>query len=74
METSKYSQWVKYTGLGAQLLVLLALAVFAGIRLDKKLNMEPLLTIALPLLALVVSFYKLIKETGKKNKNDRNTK
>lgn len=63
------SPWLKYIGLGSQLLVMLGLAVYGGIQLDKKLNISPLFIISLPLLVLIVTFYKLIQETNKK-KND----
>lgn len=68
----KYAPWLRYMGLTAQLLVLIGFAVFAGIKLDEKFGVTPLLTIALPLLVLSVTFYKLIKETNKtKQQNGR---
>lgn len=57
------SSWLKYLGLTAQLLTLLALATYGGIFLDKKFQISPALTIALPLLVLGGSFYMLFKET-----------
>ncbi|WP_346238045.1 AtpZ/AtpI family protein [Niabella insulamsoli] len=68
MDPKNYSPWLRYLGVSAQLLVLIALSVFAGIKLDAKFSISPLLTVALPLLILAAAFYKLIKETGKKNK------
>lgn len=62
--------WFRYLGITAQLIVLISLAVYGGIKLDAKLEVSPLFTVALPLLALVSTFYKLIKETGKKNKDN----
>ena len=70
MRNNKTSQWVRYLGLTAQLLVLIALGIFAGIKLDEKFGLSPLLTVALPLLVLVITFYNLIKETGKKSKEN----
>lgn len=67
METKKYSPWLRYLGLTAQLLVLIGLSLYAGIKLDEKLTISPLLTVTLPLLILAATFYKLIRETGKKN-------
>jgi F0F1-type ATP synthase assembly protein I len=60
---------LRYAGLGTQLLVAIGLAVFAGLKADKWLRTSPLFTAALPLLVLVVIFYKLVRETGKP-KND----
>ncbi|MCF3111584.1 AtpZ/AtpI family protein [Niabella sp. CC-SYL272] len=61
--------WLKYLGLTAQLLVLLGVAVYAAIWLDKKLGVSPLFLILLPLLVLGTTFYQLYKETIRK-KND----
>ena len=60
---------LRYAGLGTKLLVAIGLAVFGGLRVDKWLHSSPLFTVALPLLILIVIFYKLVKETGK-SKND----
>jgi hypothetical protein len=60
---------LRYLGLGSQLLVMLGGAVYGGIWLDKKLDVSPLLTCALPLLVLAGMFYALIKQTTKKNTN-----
>jgi F0F1-type ATP synthase assembly protein I len=49
---------------------MIGLAVYGGIWLDEKFNLAPLFTVTLPLLVLGITFYKLIKETGKKNKNN----
>ncbi|MGC4231586.1 MAG: AtpZ/AtpI family protein [Niabella sp.] len=70
METKKYSAWLRYLGITSQLLVMIGLAVYGGIWLDEKFNLAPLLTVTLPLLVLGITFYKLIKETGKKNKDN----
>jgi F0F1-type ATP synthase assembly protein I len=60
---------LRYAGLGTQLLVAIGLALFAGLKADKWLHTSPLFTAALPLLVLILIFYKLIRETGKP-KND----
>jgi F0F1-type ATP synthase assembly protein I len=61
---------LRYAGLGTQLLVAIGLAVFAGLKLDKWLHTSPLFTTALPLLILIVIFYKLVKDTGKQKNNE----
>ena len=61
---------MKYAGLGMQLLVSLGLAVFAGYKADRWLNVRfPILVWVLPLIVLFLLIYKLAKETSKK-KND----
>lgn len=58
---------MRYAGLGAQILVSLGLAVFAGYHVDKWLRTPfPILVWVLPLLVVSMMIYKLIKETSKK--------
>jgi len=70
LQQKKYSPWFRYLGITAQLLVLIGLAVYGGIQLDRRFDIAPLFTVALPLLVLAITFYKLIKETGKKDNNN----
>ncbi|MGZ8551245.1 MAG: AtpZ/AtpI family protein [Chitinophagaceae bacterium] len=55
--------FLKFASLGSQLLAALALAVFAGIKGDGWLRTSPLFSITLPLLTLLVIFYKLVRDT-----------
>ena len=64
---------IKYAGLGTQILVALSLAVFAGLKGDKWLHTSPLLVCILPLLILFVIFYKLLKETARRDPSDKTT-
>lgn len=58
---------MKYLGLATQIMVGLALAVFAGLKLDKWLHFStPLLVWILPLLVLVAMIWQVIKDTSKK--------
>ncbi|MEX6686311.1 AtpZ/AtpI family protein [Danxiaibacter flavus] len=64
---SNYSLLLRYLGLGFQLLISLALALYAGKWLDEKWNLKtPLLIWILPLLILAATFYKVVKDTSKK--------
>ncbi|RYZ28560.1 MAG: hypothetical protein EOO10_09115 [Chitinophagaceae bacterium] len=59
---------MRYAGLGAQILVSLGLAVFAGYHADRWIDISfPLLVWVLPLLVVSMMIYKLIKETSNKN-------
>jgi hypothetical protein len=62
---------LRYAGLGTQILAALGLAVFAGLKGDKWLHSSPLLVCLLPLLILFVIFYKLIKETARRDTSDK---
>jgi F0F1-type ATP synthase assembly protein I len=65
---------IRYAGLGTQILAALGLAVFAGLKGDKWLHTSPLLVCILPLLILFVIFYKLMKETARKDSDDKTNK
>lgn len=65
----KYGSTMRYVGLATQWIVLLLLAVWGGMKIDKLTGWRfPLFTVLLPLLALVVSLYQLIKTFNKPNK------
>ena len=57
---------LKYASLGSQILVLLALTVFAGLKADQWLHTSPLFACALPLFALVGVFIKTYRDTSRK--------
>ncbi len=59
--------FMRYASLGTQLLAAIGLAVFLGLKADKWLHTSPLFACVLPLLILSAIFYKLFRETGKKN-------
>jgi len=61
---------LRYAGLGVQLLAAIGIAVFLGIKADNWWQTSPLMTCALPLLVLTGTFYRLIRETGNKKKNE----
>ena len=58
---------LQYAGLATQLLVLLAITVWTGIKLDKWLKFTtPLFTWVLPIVAIVALMIKIIKDTSKR--------
>jgi hypothetical protein len=64
-----YNTLLKYSGLATQWLVMLGLAVWGGIKLDSYfVNSFPLLTILLPLLAICLALWKLIKDVSNSKK------
>ena len=59
---------LKYAGLTMQILVGLALAIFAGVKLDKWLNFKtPLLVWILPLIVILAMIFQVIRDTSKKS-------
>ncbi|HEX6916253.1 MAG TPA: AtpZ/AtpI family protein [Chitinophagaceae bacterium] len=58
---------LQYAGLATQLVVSLGIGVLAGYYADKKMALSvPVFTWLLPLLILLVIFWKVIKDTSKK--------
>ncbi|PUZ24553.1 Putative F0F1-ATPase subunit Ca2+/Mg2+ transporter [Chitinophaga costaii] len=65
--TKPDSKLLYYSGMAFQMVALLGLAVFAGIRLDRWTGwLFPLFTIVLPLAALGIILYQIVKDTGKR--------
>jgi len=68
-EQKKNTSALRYAGLATQWLVMLLAAVWGGMKLDKWIGWKfPLLTVVLPLLALCISLWQLIKAFNKPNK------
>ena len=58
---------LRYAGLATQWMVMLALAVWGGIKLDTLTGLKfPLFLLLLPLVALIVSFWQLMNELNQK--------
>jgi len=69
---NKPNDLLRYAGLGAQIFVSLALAVFFGLKADDWLNTPiPLLVWIAPLIVLTGMIYRLIKDTSKKKPNEK---
>ena len=60
---------MRYAGLATQWMVMMLLCVWAGYKLDKKLNWSlPLFLILFPLISLALSLWQLMKELNKPKK------
>lgn len=60
---------MRYASLATQWMLMLLLAVWAGYKLDKKLNWKvPLFLILFPLISLALSLWRLINELNKPKK------
>lgn len=66
----KYNNSLRYAGLATQWMVLMLLAVWGGYKLDKITGWKfPIFIVLFPVLALIYSLWKIIKEFNKP-KND----
>ncbi len=68
-EKGKYGNTMRYVGLGSQMMALLLVSLWLGNKLDDVIGWRfPVLLVTLPLLALVVSLWQLIKAFDKPKK------
>ena len=65
-DNNKNGNAMKYAAVGTQMMVLLGLGVFGGMKLDEKLHTKPLFLVLLPVLALFLSLYQLYRQLVKK--------
>ncbi|MEZ5015558.1 MAG: AtpZ/AtpI family protein [Flavipsychrobacter sp.] len=66
-QPKRQNEALKYMGLGMQLLVTIAIGVWGGLQLDKLTPFDfPLFLVLLPLLALVLSFWSLMRTLNNK--------
>ena len=66
-----YKELSRYAGLGMQLFISLAIAVFLGYKADQWIAIGiPLLVWLIPLITLALILYKIIKETSKRKTDD----
>ncbi len=60
--------WMRYAGVGMELLAGLVVGIYAGGWVDKKMAFsKPVMVWLLPLLVLITLLVKLIRDTSKKN-------
>ena len=53
---------LKYSGLVFQMLAIIAIGVFGGIKLDEYLKTDPIFTIILSLVSIICGIYIVIKD------------
>ena len=60
------NELVKYAGMATQFLVTLGVTIFMGIKADQYLKLQfPIFTIVLPAAILMVTFWKIYKDTSR---------
>ncbi len=68
-EKNKYNEVMQYAGLATQWLVMLALALWLGIKIDQQISPKSrAFTIALPLLSLTISLWLLVRKFNQPKK------
>jgi ATP synthase protein I len=64
----KSNQWIRYSGMGLQMLVIIGLGVWGGYKLDKIYHTESIFTIVLSLVSVILSMALVIREFTKRKK------
>lgn len=60
--------YIKYSGIGLQMVAIIIIGVFAGVKLDKVLELSvPVFTLVLSLGSVAFTMYYLIKKLSGKN-------
>lgn len=61
------NNYAKYSGIGFQMLAIILLGVFGGVKLDEWLKLEfPVFTVILSLLSVILAIYTVVKDLLKK--------
>jgi len=61
------NDYAKYSSIALQMLVIILLGVFGGVKLDEWLNLKfPVFTVILSLLSVTIAIYSVVKDLLKK--------
>ncbi|MCD4790074.1 MAG: AtpZ/AtpI family protein [Bacteroidales bacterium] len=61
------NDYAKYSSIALQMLVIILLGVFGGVKLDEWLNLQfPVFTVILSLLSVTIAIYSVVKDLLKK--------
>ena len=63
----RFTSPLRFAGLATQWAIMLGAAVWGGLWLDERMGVKALWVIVLPVAALGISLFQLIKELGKKD-------
>jgi ATP synthase protein I len=62
-ENNGLTEYAKYTGLGVQMIIIILVTVWGGIKLDKLFGLEtPVFTVILSLLGVFAAIYTAVKD------------
>ena len=62
------NDFIKYSSIGIQMLVIIGLGTWGGIKLDEFTELSPLFTVLLSLASVAIAIYHAIKDFIKMNK------
>lgn len=72
--TRSLNNYARYSGMAFEMLFIIAIGVFGGVKLDERLQTMPLFAIICSLAGLAIAFYVVIKDILHQNKSDHGEK
>lgn len=64
-----YFNYAKYSGMAFQMLAIILIGVFGGVKLDKYLGFQkPILTVLFSVASVILAIYQMVKDLLRKNK------
>lgn len=73
-ELDKANQFIRYSSIGFQMLAVIALGVWGGVKIDEALCTKPLFTVLLSIVSVGGAIYHAIKDFIRKPDNKKNNK
>ncbi len=68
------NNYARYSSIAFEMLFIIAIGVFGGVKLDERLQTMPLFAIICSLAGLAIAFYVVIKDILHQNKSDHGEK
>ncbi len=68
------NNYARYSSIAFEMLFIIAIGVFGGVKLDERLQTMPLFAIICSLAGLAIAFYVVIKDVLHQNKSDHGEK
>ena len=75
---AKYNQslnnYARYSGMAFEMLFIIAIGAFGGVKLDERLQTSPLFAIICSMAGIAIAFYIVIRDTLRQNQSDHGEK
>lgn len=65
-QNNRFNDYAKYSGLAFQMVIVIAITVWSGVKLDELATTKPLFTIILSLFGVFTAIYLAVKDLIKK--------
>ncbi len=72
--TRSLNNYARYSGMAFQMIFIIALGVFGGVKLDVHFGCKPVLTLVCSFAGLFVAFYVVIKDALRSGQNENGKK